>query len=86
MLVEYAAALRLAARHRGSRSALGTHGSLAGVFNACSTLFTVDSVREVESGASQQPDCAHGPHRTVGMVLIALAWNPVIKGAQGLYT
>ena len=38
-------------------------GSLAGVFNACSTLFTVDLYREVEAQGHPARDRPHGPHR-----------------------
>ena len=38
-------------------------GSLAGVFNACSTLFTVDLYEKWKPGATQHEVGAHGPHR-----------------------
>lgn len=60
-------------------------GSLAGVFNACSTLFTVDLYQKWRPNASQQQLVRTGRTATVVMVLIALAWIPVIKGAHGLY-
>ena len=60
-------------------------GSLAGVFNACSTLFTVDLYAKWRPGASQHQIVRVGRLATAGMVLVALAWIPVIKGAQGLY-
>jgi solute:Na+ symporter, SSS family len=61
-------------------------GSLAGVFNACSTLFTVDLYQKWKPLASQHQIVRTGRIATAVMVLIALAWIPVIKGAQGLYT
>ncbi len=61
-------------------------GSLAGVFNACSTLFTVDLYEKWKKGASQHQIVRMGRIATVIMVLIALAWIPVIKNAKGLYT
>ena len=61
-------------------------GSLAGVFNACSTLFTVDLYEKWRPGASQHQLVRVGRMATAAMVLVALAWIPVIKGAQGLYT
>jgi solute:Na+ symporter, SSS family len=61
-------------------------GSLAGVFNACSTLFTVDLYEKWKPAATQHQIVRTGRIATAGMVLIALAWIPVIKGAQGLYT
>jgi SSS family solute:Na+ symporter len=61
-------------------------GSLAGVFNACSTLFTVDLYEKWKPGASQHSLVRTGRIATIVMVFIALAWIPVIKNAQGLYT
>jgi len=60
-------------------------GSLAGVFNACSTLFTVDLYEKMYPGASQAKLVRTGRTATAVMVLIALAWLPVIQGAHGLY-
>ncbi len=60
-------------------------GSLAGVFNACSTLFTVDLYEKWKPGASQHQLVRTGRLATAAMVLIALAWIPVIKNAHGLY-
>jgi SSS family solute:Na+ symporter len=59
--------------------------SLAGVFNASSTLFTVDLYQKWKPAASQHQLVRTGQIATVVMVLVALAWIPVIKGAQGLY-
>ena len=61
-------------------------GSLAGVFNACSTLFTVDLYQKWKPQASQHQLVRTGRIATSVMVLIALAWIPVIKNAGGLYT
>jgi len=61
-------------------------GSLAGVFNACSTLFTVDLYEKVRPKASQHEIVRMGRIATAVMVLIALAWIPVIQGAHGLYS
>jgi SSS family solute:Na+ symporter len=61
-------------------------GSLAGVFNACSTLFTVDLYQKWKPQASQHQLVRTGRIATAVMVLIALAWIPVIKNAHGLYT
>ncbi len=60
-------------------------GSLAGVFNACSTLFTVDLYQKFRPQASQKDLVRTGRMATFVMVLIALAWIPVIQGAHGLY-
>jgi len=61
-------------------------GSLAGVFNACSTLFTVDIYEKLRPKATQSEIVRMGRIATGVMVLIAMAWIPVVKGAQGLYS
>jgi SSS family solute:Na+ symporter len=60
-------------------------GSLAGVFNACSTLFTVDLYNKWRPKATEHQIVRTGRIATSVMVLIAFAWIPVIKGAHGLY-
>ena len=60
-------------------------GSLAGVFNACSTLFTVDIYEKWRPKATQGELVRMGRLATVVMVIIALLWIPVVKGAHGLY-
>lgn len=60
-------------------------GSLAGVFNACSTLFTIDLYQKWKPQATQHQLVRTGRFATVVMVVVALAWIPVIKGATGLY-
>jgi len=60
-------------------------GSLAGVFNACSTLFTIDIYEKLRPKATQAEMVRMGRIATVVMVLIALAWIPVVQGATGLY-
>ena len=60
-------------------------GSLAGVFNACSTLFTVDLYAKMKPHASQHQIVRTGRIATGVMILVALAWIPVIQGASGLY-
>jgi SSS family solute:Na+ symporter len=60
-------------------------GSLAGVFNACSTLFTVDLYGKWKHGATQHELVRMGRIATTVMVFIAFAWIPVIKNAHGLY-
>jgi SSS family solute:Na+ symporter len=59
--------------------------SLAGVFNACSTLFTIDFYSKFKPGATQAQLVWIGRVATGVMVLIGLAWIPVIQGAKGLY-
>ncbi|HWH68087.1 MAG TPA: sodium/solute symporter, partial [Candidatus Sulfotelmatobacter sp.] len=60
-------------------------GSLAGVFNACSTLFTVDLYQKWKPNATQSQLVSTGRMATVVMVAIALLWIPVIQNAHGLY-
>ena len=60
-------------------------GSLAGVFNACSTLFTVDIYEKLRPKATQHEIVRMGRIATGVMVAIAMAWIPVVKGAHGLY-
>ena len=60
-------------------------GSLAGVFNACSTLFTVDLYEKWKPQATQHQLVRMGRLATGVMVLISLAWIPVIENAHGLY-
>jgi SSS family solute:Na+ symporter len=61
-------------------------GSLAGVFNACSTLFTVDLYQKFRPAASQHQIVRTGRIATAAMAAVALAWIPVIQGAHGLYS
>lgn len=61
-------------------------GSLAGVFNACSTLFTVDIYEKLRPKATQHEIVRMGRIATAVMVLIAMLWIPVVKGAEGLYS
>jgi SSS family solute:Na+ symporter len=60
-------------------------GSLAGVFNACSTLFTVDLYEKWRPQASQHQIVRIGRIAAGAMIFIALLWIPVIQGARGLY-
>jgi SSS family solute:Na+ symporter len=59
--------------------------SLAGVFNACSTLFTIDFYQKLHPRASQAHLVWVGRVATTVMVLVGLLWIPVIQGARGLY-
>lgn len=59
--------------------------SLAGVFNASSTLFTMDFYSRIRPKATQQQLVWMGRVATGVMVLIGLLWIPVIKGGKGLY-
>ena len=59
--------------------------SLAGVFNAASTLFTMDFYSRFKPGATEQQLVWMGRIATLVMVLIGLIWIPVIQGGRGLY-
>lgn len=59
--------------------------SLAGVFNACSTLFTMDFYKAFHPNATQHQLVWVGRVATAAMVLVGLVWIPVIQGARGLY-
>jgi SSS family solute:Na+ symporter len=59
--------------------------SLAGVFNASSTLFTVDLYQKFKPAASQSELVRMGRIAATGMVAIGLMWIPVIKESKGLY-
>jgi len=59
--------------------------SLAGVFNASSTLFTMDFYSRLRPGVSQHRLVWIGRVATGVMVVIGLLWIPVIQGGKGLY-
>ena len=59
--------------------------SLAGVFNASATLFTMDFYSKLRPGVSQDRLVWIGRVATTVMVLVGLAWIPVIQGGRGLY-
>lgn len=59
--------------------------SLAGAFNASSTLFTIDFYQKFRPQSTQQQLVWIGRIATTALVLIGLLWIPVIKGGRGLY-
>lgn len=59
--------------------------SLAGVFNACATLFTIDLYAKYKPNATEAQLVRTGRIATVVMVLIGMAWIPIIRGHHGLY-
>jgi solute:Na+ symporter, SSS family len=59
--------------------------SLAGVFNACATLFTIDLYAKYNPGAGEKKLVRVGRTATFVMVLIGMAWIPIIQGSKGLY-
>ena len=59
--------------------------SLAGAFNASSTLFTIDFYSKLRPNVSQERLVWIGRIATVVMIVIGLLWIPVIRGGKGLY-
>jgi solute:Na+ symporter, SSS family len=59
--------------------------SLAGVFNASSTLFTMDVYQKWNPAATKHRLVWVGRVATTMMVVVGLLWIPVIQGARGLY-
>ena len=59
--------------------------SLAGVFNASSTLFTMDFYSKFRPNASEKSLVRIGRIATAVMVVVGLLWIPVIQGSRGLY-
>jgi solute:Na+ symporter, SSS family len=59
--------------------------SMAGAFNASSTLFTMDLYTKFRPNASQHRLVWVGRAATAAMVVISLLWIPVIQGAHSLY-
>jgi SSS family solute:Na+ symporter len=59
--------------------------SLSSVFNASSTLFTMDFYSKFRPQATQHRLVWVGRIATAVMVLIGLLWIPVIRGGKGLY-
>ncbi len=59
--------------------------SLSSVFNACSTLFTIDIYRKFRKDASEHQLVWTGRLATGVMVIIGLLWIPIIQGSRGLY-
>jgi len=59
--------------------------SLAGVFNASATLFTMDFYARIRKNISEERLVWIGRVATGVMVIIGLLWIPVIQGSRGLY-
>jgi len=59
--------------------------SLSSVFNASATLFTMDFYSRLHPNVSEHKLVWIGRIATTVMVVIGLAWIPVIKGGKGLY-
>jgi SSS family solute:Na+ symporter len=58
-------------------------GSLASVFNSCSTLFTMDIYQKLHRSASERQLVWVGRIATGMMVIIGLLWIPIIKNMPG---
>nr|MCR5164897.1 Na+/glucose cotransporter [Thermoguttaceae bacterium] len=59
--------------------------SLAGVFNASATLFTMDFYQKFRKNISERRLVWVGRLATFVMIVIGLLWIPVIQGKSGLY-
>jgi len=59
--------------------------SLSSVFNASATLFTMDFYSRLHPNVSEHKLVWIGRIATTVMVVIGLAWIPVIQGSHGLY-
>lgn len=59
--------------------------SLAGVFHASSTLFTMDLYNKLKPKSTDQELVWVGRVAVGVMILIGLLWIPVIQGSRGLY-
>ncbi|MDG5766365.1 sodium:solute symporter [Balneolales bacterium ANBcel1] len=59
--------------------------SLAGVFHASSTLFTMDLYQKFKPKATDKELVWMGRFAVVIMIVIGLLWIPVIQGSRGLY-
>jgi SSS family solute:Na+ symporter len=59
--------------------------SLSSVFNASATLFTMDFYSRLHPNVSEHKLVWIGRIATTAMVVIGLAWIPVIQGSRGLY-
>jgi len=57
--------------------------SLASVFNSCSTLFTIDIYKKIRPDASETQMVRVGRIATAVVVLLGVAWVPVIEQLAG---
>ncbi len=58
--------------------------SLASVFNSCSTLFTVDIYKKLKPLAPEKELVSVGRVATVIVVILGIAWIPVMKNISGV--
>ena len=57
--------------------------SLAAVFNACSTLFTMDIYIKIKPKAAQKELVTVGRITTAVVVILGIIWIPIMKGISG---
>jgi SSS family solute:Na+ symporter len=57
--------------------------SLSSLFNSCSTLFTVDIYEKIRPGASERELVRVGRIATAVVVVLGMAWIPVMKYVSG---
>jgi len=60
--------------------------SLAAFFNSCATLFTEDFYKPMKKGMSEEHYVLVGRIATVVVVVLGLAWLPVMMGMGNLYS
>ena len=60
--------------------------SLAAFFNSCATLFTEDFYKPMKKGMSEAHYVLVGRIATVVVVLLGLAWMPIMMGMGNLYS
>ena len=60
--------------------------SLAAFFNSCATLFTEDFYKPMKKGLSEAHYVLVGRIATVVVVVLGLAWLPVMRGMGNLYS
>lgn len=58
--------------------------SLASVFNSCSTLFTVDIYKKLRPNTSEKKLVRTGQIATVFIVIIGIAWIPIMANISGV--
>ncbi|MDQ3842955.1 MAG: sodium:solute symporter [Bacteroidota bacterium] len=58
--------------------------SLASIFNSCSTLFTVDVYKKLHPEASERRLLRVGRLATAVVVLLGIAWIPIMAGISGV--
>ena len=60
--------------------------SLAAFFNSCATLFTEDFYKPMKKGMSESHYVMVGRIATVVVVLLGLAWMPIMMNMGNLYS